>query len=79
MPLKRQSVSKSVINLLLDEILKGKAQSVFAENPPTHHPALTDRTWLSLQLSILFFRKKWKRLHQTTAFKLLPQFVILNT
>ena len=46
-------ISKTVIMVLLDEVLKCEAQSVSAEDPPTHHNAAqTDRASPSLYLSI---------------------------
>jgi len=46
-------ISKTVIMVLLDEVLKCEAQSVSAEDPPTHQNATqTDRASPSLYLSI---------------------------
>jgi len=45
-------ISKTVIMVLLDEVLKCEAQSVSAEDPPTHNAAQTDRASPSLYLSI---------------------------
>lgn len=65
-----------MVKLLLDEILKGEAQPVFAEDPPPTTRLLRTEPGLHYNYPY-FFRKKWKCLHRATTFKLLPKFVIL--